>query len=82
MTITELISLCQVYLGADRSSEETSDNPSVPAWKKRFRAVEIVLHSKYNKTRKRGKITTYREDYDVALLRIEYPAVDEANGTS
>ena len=39
-----------------------------------------MLHYKYDLERTRGGKTTYRTDYDIALLRIDYPAVDERNG--
>ena len=40
------------------------------AWRKKFRAVEIVLHHKWNQLKKRGG-----KDNDIALLRIDYPAI-------
>ena len=85
-----LISLCQVYLGAGGDSipaaeiiSEKSDwgGPNgTLAWRKRFRALEVVIHYKYNMMRRRGRITTQRKDYDIALIRIDYPAVDLASG--
>ena len=32
--------------------------------------------------RKDGKTIFLRKDYDIALLRIDYPAVDEVNGNN
>ena len=45
------------------------------AWRKKFRAVEIVLHHKWNQLKKRGGRTFIRKDNDIALLRIDYPAI-------
>ena len=88
-----LISLCQVYLGAGGNSiaqaqaevysKKKSDwgGPGETfAWKRKFRALEVVIHYKYNKRRRRGRITTQRKDYDIALIRIDYPAVDLGSG--
>ena len=40
----------------------------------------IWIHYKYNTTRRRGRTTTVRTDYDIALLRIDYPVIDEESG--
>ena len=45
-----------------------------------MRVVELVIHYKYNTTRRRGRTTTVRTDYDIALLRIDYPVIDEESG--
>ena len=75
--------LFQVYLGADGAP------PTVPpvdsgenAWRRKFRVVELVIHYKYKMVKNRGRRTTIRTDYDIALLRIDYPAVDKGNGNN
>ena len=79
-----MISLCQVYLGADGNSEGNDEYTSggENAWRKKFRVLEVVIHYKYNMMRRRGGITHQRTDYDIALIRIDYPAVDEGNGNN
>ena len=70
--------MCQVYLGADGAVEEEE---GWGRWRKKFRVLELVLHYKHDKRKTRqGRKTTYRTDYDIALLRIDYPVVDERNG--
>lgn len=74
-SIFDSVSLCQVYFGTEREFVGQSFGHF-----RKFRAVEVVIHFKYNMKRRRGEKTTYRADYDIALLRIDYPAVDDGNG--
>ena len=47
-----------------------------------FRVVELVLHYKWHLVKTHGKKKTRREDYDIALVRLDYPAIDEFSGKS
>ena len=44
--------------------------------------MEIVLHYKYDLLTKQGGKTTYKTDYDIALVRIDYPAVHDGIGNN
>ena len=37
---------------------------------------ELVPHYKWNLVKTDGKKKTQRKDYDIALVRLDYPAVD------
>ena len=39
-----------------------------------------MVHYKWQMERSRGKRITRRDDYDIALVRLDYPAIDEDNG--
>ena len=42
--------------------------------------VELIIHYKYNSSKTvRGKIKI-RKDYDIALIRLDYPVIDEEFG--
>ena len=42
--------------------------------------VELIIHYKYNSSKTvRGKIKI-RKDYDIALIRLDYPIIDEESG--
>ena len=71
--------LPQAFLGADGESLGVPHS-GWPAWRQSMRVVELVIHYKYNTTRRRGRTTTVRTDYDIALLRIDYPVIDEESG--
>ena len=71
----------QAFLGADSDSLDNVDRPDVEAWKQPVRVVELVVHYKYMMRRTRGRKVTVRKDYDIALLRIDYPVMDDENGT-
>ena len=43
--------------------------------------VELV-HYKWHPEKTHGKKLTRREDYDIALVRLDYPAIDELSGKS
>merc|ERR1719450_532756 len=45
-----------------------------------FLAVEVIVHYKYNETRITPKKITKRKDYDIALIRIDYPVIDDDSG--
>ena len=75
-----MLVLFKVYLGADQNSPERAQIIDIDAWKRRFRVKQAVIHYKYKTERKEGKTIFERKDYDIALLRIDYPAVDEVNG--
>ena len=66
----------QVYLGADKKSKSfaSNDDRLRPAWREFFRIKEVVIHPQY-------KRKDYDLAYDLALVRIDYPAVDAITGT-
>ena len=70
----------QAYLGGDGNSLDTTWYAH--AWKKEVTVVELVIHYKYKMRRTRGNRITERKDYDIALLRIEYPVMDEKSGNA
>ena len=41
-----------------------------------------MIHYKWHLTKTSGKKTTRRNDYDIALVRLDYPAIDELSGKS
>ena len=43
---------------------------------------ELVIHYKWQMKKTSGKRTTVRHDYDIALVRLDYPAIDELSGKS
>ena len=45
-------------------------------YQKPFSIVELIVHKKY----KTKLIKSQRVDYDIALLRLDYPIVDEISG--
>ena len=57
-----------------------STTRSVSLWENISNEENIWIHYKYNTTRRRGRTTTVRTDYDIALLRIDYPVIDEESG--
>ena len=67
------------FLGADGMSLAEALNPKL-GWRQRFRVLELVIHYKYKQRRTRGRTTMVRTDYDIALVRVDYPAVDEESG--
>ena len=51
-----------------------------PVWRWRFRILELIVHYKFMLTTKRGRISYMRKDYDIALLRVDYPVIDDQHG--
>ena len=43
---------------------------------------ELVPHYKWHLVKTDGKKKTQRKDYDIALVRLDYPAIDELSGKS
>ena len=68
--------ILQVYLAAG-GRDETFHNSE---WREMFLAVEVIVHYKYNETRITPKKITKRKDYDIALIRIDYPVIDDDSG--
>ena len=49
-------------------------------WKRVFTIAELIIHYKYNSLKiVRGKHKV-RKDYDIALIRLDYPLIDEESG--
>ena len=60
-------------------------NDHAPAWQRQFNIANdsddsIIIHKKYAMFRKNGTFTYYRKDYDIALIRLNYPVADERTG--
>ena len=70
-----------MFVGADGESQNLAESVH-PAWRTKFRAVELVVHYKWQMERTRGRKTLRRDDYDIALVRLDYPAIDQENGNS
>ena len=70
---------CQAYIGANQNS---NDMPAMtgPVWRWRFRILELIVHYKFMWKTKRGRVSYLRKDYDIALLRVDYPIIDDYNG--
>ena len=41
-----------------------------------------MVHYKWQMERTLGRKTLRRDDYDIALVRLDYPAIDQENGNS
>ena len=67
----------QVYIGANND-----DRPSEHglAWKRAFAIVELIIHYKYKIKKIVRGTTKIRKDYDIALIRLDYPVIDEESG--
>ena len=70
---------CQAYIGANQNSLDQPTKTG-PAWRWRFRILELIVHYKYMLKTKRGRVRYLRKDYDIALLRVDYPIIDENHG--
>ena len=70
---------CKAYIGA---SQDSIDLPPMtgPVWRWRFRIIELIVHYKYMWKSKRGRVSYLRKDYDIALLRVDYPIMDDYHG--
>jgi len=71
-----------IRLGVDQKPDQTINvHDSGDHSKFQFRPVEIRVHQRYKAivTDLKGK-EFYREDYDFALLRLDYPVTDEEHG--
>ena len=67
----------QVFIG--KNNIDNTPGHGVP-WKREFMIVELIIHYKYNSSKTvRGKIKI-RKDYDIALIRLDYPIIDEESG--
>ena len=67
-----------------------------PPWTNPFTVVEVIVHKKYNMKGRDSKVKiltlhpdlkisgqgrkTERFDYDIAILRLDYPIMDEGTG--
>ena len=69
----------QAYIGANQNSRDMPEKTG-PVWRWRFRILEPIVHYKFMLTTKRGRISYMRKDYDIALLRVDYPIIDEDHG--
>ena len=49
-------------------------------WRWRFRILELIIHYKFMWKKKRGRVSYMRKDYDIALLRVDYPIIDDHHG--
>ena len=74
-----LVKSCQVYLGAVTPPNDYPSNYGV-GWKREFKMVELIIHYKYNSEEIVGNTRTIRKDYDIALIRLDYPIIDEMSG--
>ena len=50
------------------------------SWKREFLIVELIIHYKYNSSKNVKGTIKIRKDYDIALIRIDYPIIDEESG--
>ena len=48
-------------------------------WEHPLRIVEIIIHPKFRDIIKATKRTVARKDYDIALMRLDYPVLDAEN---
>lgn len=67
----------KVYVGA---TEDDENDQTKPAWMRKFKVAEMVLHYKYLDETGTDKKKVIRIDYDVALLRLDYPIKDPETG--
>ncbi|XP_023327706.1 uncharacterized protein LOC111700874 isoform X2 [Eurytemora carolleeae] len=71
-----------MYIGADKFDVKSNTNPDIadPPSKFRFRPAEIIIHPRFNSLINASKISSLRQDYDIALVRLDYPVMDEEHG--
>ena len=66
----------QLYLGAEHTEPQNIPNYGA-AWKGAFSIEELILHHKYEMEVGDQGI---RDDYDLVLLRLNYPVADPDTG--
>ena len=69
-----------VNLGVQEEDEFSDFNEDIKPWQTAFTIADIIIHKKYGMSRKDGSVTYYRKDYDIALIRLDYPVADERTG--
>ena len=69
----------KVFIGAKTAPTDSSTNYG-DGWRREFRIEELIIHYKYETTKVVGRSKTVRKDYDIALIRLDYPIIDEKSG--
>ena len=67
----------QVFIGAN--NDDIPPHTGDP-WKRKFVIAELIIHYKYHSEKIVKGTTKIRKDYDIALIRLDYPVIDEESG--
>ena len=72
----------QIYLGADQDIGSTDEMGYSEQWQQPQHATELIIHRhfKFKKVSDLLKNKRNRKDFDIALVRISYPVLDEQSG--
>ena len=73
----------QIYLGADQDVVSTDEMGYSEQWQQPQHATELIIHRhfKFKKVSGLLKNKRNRKDFDIALVRISYPVLDEQSGS-
>ena len=70
-------------MGIAKEEDFDGYNDHAHSWQTTFKPAKdggIIIHKKYDMQRKNGTFIYYRKDYDIALVRLDYPVADKRTG--